>query len=97
MVNEMEVAPVGAVNTNGGVGPQPVIAGGVELLTVTPAGKLSVTAKFVRFVALGAKKSILNREFPPAGMLEGKNDFTPETSAPLTVTPAVAAVRLPTP
>lgn len=73
------------------------MAGGVELLTVTPAGKLSVTAKFVRFVPLGAKKSILNREFPPAGMLEGKNDFTPETSVPLTVTPAVAAVRLPTP
>ena len=97
MVNEMEVAPVGAVNTSGGVGPQPVIAGGVELLTVTPAGRLSVTAKFVRFVLLGAKKSILNREFPPAGILEGENDFIPDTSVPLTVTPAVAAVRLPTP
>jgi hypothetical protein len=67
------------------------------LLTVTPAGKLSVTAKFVRFVLLGAKKSILNREFPPAGILEGKNDFMPEMSVPLTVTPAVAAVRFPTP
>ena len=97
MVNEIEVAPVGAVNTRGGVGPQPVMAGGVELLTMTPAGKLSVTAKFVRFVLLGAKKSILNREFPPTGILEGENDFSPETSVPLTVTPALAEVRLPTP
>lgn len=96
-VREMEVAPVGAVNTSGGVGPQPVIAGGVELLTVTPAGKLSVIEKFVRLVLLGAKKSILNREFSPTEMLEGKNDFVPERSVPLTVTAAVAAVRLPTP
>ena len=97
MVNETEVAPVGAVNTSGGVGPQPVIAGGVELLTVTPAGKLSVTAKFVRFVSLGAKRSILSREFPPAGMVDGENDFVPETSVPATVTLAFAADRLPTP
>lgn len=67
------------------------------MLTITPAGKLSVTAKFVRFVSLGAKKSILNLEFPPTGMLEGKKDFIPETSVPLTVTVALAGERLPTP
>ncbi len=54
MVREMEVAPVGAVNTSGGVAPQSVMDGGVELLTVTPAGKLSVNAKFVRSVSFGA-------------------------------------------
>jgi len=91
----MDVAPVGAFNV--AAAPQPVTAGGVELLTVTPAGRGSVTEKFVRFVSLGAKMSILNREFPPTGMLEGKNVFTPETSVPLTATLALAADRLPTP
>ena len=72
-------------------------ANGVELLTVTPVGSGSVTEKFVRSVSLGAKMSILSLEFPPTGMLEGENDFIPETSAPLTATLAFAAVRLPTP
>ena len=97
MVNETEVAPVGAVNTSGGVAPQPVIAGGVELLIVTPAGRLSVIEKLVRFVSLGAKRSILNRELPPNAIEEGENDFIPATSVPLTVTLAFAGRKLPTP
>ena len=91
----MEVAPVGALST--AAAPQPVTAAGVELLTVTPLGSGSVTEKFVKSVSLGAKMSILNLEFPPTGMLDGLNVFTPETSVPLTVTLAFAAVRLPTP
>ena len=86
-----------AVNTSGGVGPQPVIAGGVELLIATPAGRLSVTEKFVRFVSFGAKISILNRELPPNAMEEGENDFNPATSVPLIVTVAFAGRELPTP
>lgn len=97
MVREMVVAPVGAVNTIGGAVPQPVMAGGVELLTVTPAGRLSVTEKFVRSVSLGAKILILNLEFPSATMEEGENDFVPDTSVPRTVTVAFAGSRLPTP
>jgi hypothetical protein len=96
-VRETEVAPVGALNTSGGVGPQPVTAGGVELLTATPEGKLSVTEKFVRFVSLGAKISILNRELSPAAMEEGENDFIPASSVPLTITLAFAGRTLPTP
>ena len=97
MVNETEVAPVGAVNTSGGVAPQPEIAGGVELLIVTPAGRLSVIEKLVRFVSLGAKRSILNRELPPNAIEEGENDFIPATSVPLTVMLAFAGRKLPTP
>lgn len=65
-VREMEVSPVLAVSTRGGVAPQPFIAGGVEipavftLLIVTPAGRSSVMEKFVRLVSAGAKRSILN-------------------------------------
>src|SRR5215208_2461131 len=94
-VREMEVAPVGAVNI--AAAPQPVTAGGVELLTVMPAGRGSVTEKFVRFIPLGAKMSILNLALPPTGILVGENVFTPVTSVPLTVTFALAVVRLPTP
>jgi len=96
-VNEMEVAPVGAVNTNGGVGPQSVIAGGVELLTVTPAGRLSLIETFVRFVSVGAKMSILNLEVPPASIVEGENDLMPAISVLVTTTFAFAGRRLPTP
>jgi hypothetical protein len=96
-VREMEFAPVGAVNTSGGVGPQPVIAGGVELLTVTPAGRLSEIETFVRLVLLGAKMSILNLEFPPASIVEGENDLIPATSVLATTTLAFAGRRLPTP
>jgi len=93
----MEVAPVEAVSTRGGVGPQPVITEGDELLTVTPAGKLSVSEKFVRLVSPGAKKSILNRELLPAVIVEGENDFVPPTLDPATVTSAFTGTRLPTP
>lgn len=96
-VRETEVAPVGALNTRGGMGPQPVIAGGAELLTVIPAGRLSVTEKFVRLVSLGAKISILNLELLPAAIEEGENDFIPATSVPRTVTLAFAGRGLPIP
>src|SRR5512142_569494 len=52
-VRETLVAPLGASSTADA--PQPVIVGDVELLTVTSAGRLSVTEKLVRFVSLGAK------------------------------------------
>lgn len=94
-VREIEVAPVGAFSA--AAAPQPLTAGGVELLTVTPAGRLSVTEKFVRFVSLGAKISILNRELPPAGIVEGENDFVPATSVPVIVTLALAGSRFPIP
>lgn len=97
MVRETEVAPVVAVSTRGGVAPQPFVDGGVELLTVKPAGRLSVIEKFVRSVSPGAKISILNLELPPAAILEGENDFIPVTSAPAIVTVAVTGRRLPTP
>jgi hypothetical protein len=93
----MEVAPVGAVNTSGGVGPQSVSAGGVELLTVTPAGKLSVIETFVRFVSLGAKMSILNLGLPPASIVEGENDLMPATSVLVTTTLAFPERIFPTP
>lgn len=96
MVKEIEVAPVGAIKTRGGAAPQPVIVGGVELLTVTPAGKSSVIEKFVKSVSFGAKISILNLELPPAVIDEGENDFIPVTFVPLTVTLAFAASRFPT-
>ena len=85
------------MNTSGGVAPQPVVAGGVELLTETPVGRLSVIEKFVRFVSLGAKMSILNLELPPAGMEEGENDLIADTFVPMTVTLEFAASKLPTP
>ena len=96
-VRETEVAPVGPLNTSGGVGPQPVIVGGRELLTMTPAGRLSVTEKFVRLVSLGAKISILNLELPPTTMEDGENDFIPSTSVPLTVTVALTGDKRPIP
>ena len=67
------------------------------MLTVTPAGKLSVIAKFVRSVTLGAKKSILNRALSPITILEGENDLIPVMSVLVTVTVTVAGRRLPTP
>ena len=88
---------MGAVNTSGGVGPHPVTEGGVELLTVTPAGRLSLIEKFVRSVSLGAKMSILNLEFSPARIVEGENDLIPATSVPLTITFPVTGRRLPMP
>ena len=52
MVKEIEVAPVGAFSE--AEAPQPLMAAGEELLIVTPAGRSSVSVKFVRFVSLGA-------------------------------------------
>jgi hypothetical protein len=69
----------------------------VELLTATPEGRLSVTEKFVRFVSLGAKISILNLELPPTAIDEGENDFIAASSVPLTITWAFAGRGLPTP
>ena len=97
MVRETEVAPVGAVSTSGGIGPQPLMAGAVELLTVRPAGRLSVIEKFVRSVSPGAKMSILSLEFPPVAIDEGENDLMPVTSTPATFTTAVAGRTLVTP
>ena len=74
-VKETVVAPLGA--STKAAAPQPVMVGEVELLTVTPAGRLSVSEKLVRFVSLGAKISILNLELPPTSIVEGENDFIP--------------------
>src|SRR6266545_1829188 len=92
-VRTMVDAPVGASST--APAPQPVTAGGVELLTFTPPGRLSVIETLVRSVSLGAKKSIRNLELPPAVMVEGENDFTPETFVLATVTLAFAGNRFP--
>lgn len=97
LVSETDVAPVGAVKTRGGAVPQPVVVGAVELLTITPAGRLSLIEKLDRFVSLGAVISILNLALPPIGMDEGENDLVATTSEPLTVTLALAASRLPIP
>lgn len=96
-VKEIEVPPVEAVNTSGGVAPQPEVVGSVELLIVTPAGRLSVTEKLVRSVSPGAVISILNLELPPSAIVEGENDFTANMSLPLIVALAVAERRFPTP
>jgi len=85
------------VSTSGGVAPQPLVAGAVELLTVKPVGRLSVTEKLVRFVSPGANISILSLELLPSAILEGENDFIPVTSAPAIVTLAVAGRTLVTP
>lgn len=94
-VREIVVAPVGAFNT--AAGPQPVTAGGVELLTATPAGRLSVNVKFVRSVSLGAKISTRNLELPPAAIVDGENDLIPATSVLVIVALPFIAVRLPIP
>jgi len=98
LVREIEVAPVVAVNTRGGVGPQPAEAtAGVELLIVSPAGRLSVIEKFVRSVSPGAVISILNLELPPAGMEAGANDLAAKISLPRTPMLAFPGRRFPTP
>jgi hypothetical protein len=96
-VREIVVAPVGAFKTSGGVAPQPVTAEGLELLTVMPAGRLSVIETFVRFVSPGAKISIRNLELPPAAIVDGENVLIPATSVPVIVAVAFPEVRLPTP
>jgi len=94
----MEVAPVFAVNT--APAPQPLIVAGVglpaasTLLTVTPAGSGSVTAKFVRFVSPGSKISIRSRELPPGTIVEGEKDLIPVTWDPATVTDPFAGTIL---
>jgi hypothetical protein len=93
----MDVPPAGADNTSGGVAPQPEVEGAVELLMVTPAGKLSITEKFVRFVSPGALMVIRNLELLPAAMVAGENDFEANKSVPRTVTGAVDCRGFPTP
>ena len=93
----MEAAPVVAVNRSGGAAPQSLVSGGVELLMVKPAGRLSTMEKFVRSVSPGAVISILNLELPPAAILEGENDLIPNISAPVTVKVAVIGRPFPTP
>lgn len=93
----MDVAPVGAVRTIGGVGPHPVAVGGVELLTDKPAGRLSLMEKSVRSVSLGAVMSILKRELPPAWIVDGENDLIAATSVPVITTVAVPGRRFPIP
>lgn len=94
-VQEMVVPPAGALSV------PPIqfalLVAFVGLLMITPAGRGSMTEKFVRFVSFGAVRSILNLELPPTGILVGKNDLIPATSVPLTVTLALTGERRPTP
>lgn len=97
MLKTIDVPPVTAVNVRGGVEPQPFVDGAVELLMVTPLGRLSVTEKLVRFVSDGAVIKIRNREFPPAEIDEGEKDFDASKSVPRIVTFAVDCRKFPTP
>lgn len=89
-VQETVVPPVGALR----VPPMQLafLVAGVEtpaaftLLIVTPAGRSSVIEKFVRFVSLGAKRSILNLELLPAWIVEEENDLVPTISVPVILT-----------
>ncbi len=56
------------------------------LLIVRPAGRSSVTEKFVRFVSPGAKRSIRNLELLPAWIVEAENDLVPTISVPVILT-----------
>ena len=93
----MEVSPGWGLKVSGGVAPQPVVVAGEELLTVTPAGRVSVSEKFVRPVSPGAVTSIRKRELPPAVIVGGLNDFAPVTSEPNTRMSPFAGRGLPTP
>ena len=73
-VTAVRVAPV----------PQLVTFGPCELLITTPAGRLSVSEKFVRAVSAGARIFILNLELPPTSIVEGLKDLSaviPEPTA----------------
>ena len=93
LVNEMEAAPVAADKIRGGVGPQPLVEAGFELLIVTPSGRSSVIENAVRFVSAGAVMSICSMEFSPTLMLDGENDFVARISLPRKVTSAYAEYR----
>jgi hypothetical protein len=67
------------------------------LLTVIPAGRLSSSEKFVRFVSVGALIMILNLALPPAAMDEGEKDLDASRSVPSTVTVVVAGRKFPMP
>jgi len=92
----MEVAPVAGGQTAGKTAdkaPQPLIAGGVELLTVTPAGRSSMMEKFVRFVSDGAKMSILSLELPPDAIVVGLKVLVPVAGPPVVFTVTVAVLE----
>lgn len=89
----MEVAPVTAVSTD--EPPQLLRVAGDELLMVTSGGRLSTTAKFVRFVSAGADILILNLEFSPGAMVAGENDLFAETPAPTVYTLTGAEADIP--
>ncbi len=81
----IDVAPVSAVSVRFPAAPQPAEnAGGVELLTVTPVGKLSVIEKLVRAVSVGAMIERRRREFPPEGMFAFVKLFVKRTGSGLT-------------
>ena len=67
------VAPVGVLK----VPPMQLalFVAGVELLMVTPAGRLSVMEKLVRLVSAGAVMSIRSLEFCPGSIVLGLNDL----------------------
>lgn len=81
----IEVAPLGAFRVLFPAAPHPAEnAGGVELLTVTPAGRLSVIEKLVRAVSAGAMIERRRRELPPAGMVALVKLFVKRTGRGLT-------------
>ena len=100
MARVTEVPPVVAVRTRGGVEPHPLIAGddgapvALTFVIVTPAGRLSVIEKFVRFVSVGAKRSIRNLVFWPALIGSTENDLTlPVIPVPIEYTLTFAAAE----
>ena len=75
-------APVTAVRVANG--PQLVDMDGlVELLIVTPGGRLSVTEKFVRSVSWGARIFRRKRELSPALIVLGVKDLFADIPAPV--------------
>ena len=88
----MVVPPVGASSV-----PPTQLAffvAGVELLMVTPTGRLSVMETLVRSVSEGAVNSILSLELPPTEIVEGENDFVPEKLVPATSKLSLAGCKL---
>jgi hypothetical protein len=68
---------------------------GLEFLTVTPAGRLSVNVKPVNPVSGGAVKVKINSEFPPILIVAWSNVFVAATPAPKAYT-ETGAVESPT-
>jgi hypothetical protein len=69
------------------------------LLITTPAGRLSVSEKFVNEVSVGARIFILNLELPPASIVDGLNALLDRIPDPTvyTLIGAVAGRTLVTP